>query len=426
MYRGHRITGLIVSLLLTSIRGTHADDWPQWRGPNRDGISRETGLLKDWPAEGPKLLWQIKDLGDGYGSPSVVGNRIYVISNKGNDDESVKGLNVKDGSPIWTTRIGNVGNPEQRPSYPGARSTPTASGDLVYALGSDGDLACLEANTGTMRWQKSLRKDFGGKPGTWAYSESPLVDGNMVLCTPGGAEATVVALDKGNGQVIWKSAVPGGDAAGYSSLIVADVGGIKQYIAYVADGVVGLDAKTGKFLWRYDKTKPPMGMSILTPIVHDNLIYTGAGRVGGGLVRLIADQGQIKAEQAYFDTKLPTAIGGAVLVEDHLYGSGGQMLVCADFKTGTIKWSDRSAAPGSLCYADGRLYLHGEGGDVVLLEATPEAYRPHGRFMPSNVPKRLNQMEKAWAYPVIANGCLYLRDTQCLWCYDIKTAMPTK
>jgi outer membrane protein assembly factor BamB len=409
-------------LLILSAGSAVAEDWPQWRGPNRDGISKEVGLLKQWPTDGPKLLWQVKDLGGGYATPSVAGGRVYVMSNKGLEEESVKALDVKDGSPLWSTPVGKVGNPNQRPSYPAARSTPTVDGTLLYALGSDGDLACVETATGKIRWAKNLRTDFDGKPGTWAYSESPLVDGDFVICTPGGAGATIVAMNKTNGEVIWKSAVPGGDTAGYASIVVADAGGAKQYIAYTAGGLVGLDAKTGKFLWRYDKTKGSMGMSILTPIVRDGIVYSGAGRVGGGAVRLSSDQGAVKAEQAYFDTKLPTAIGGAVLVGDFLYGSGGQALVCANFKTGEIKWTDRSVAPGALCYADGRLYLHGEDGALALIESTPEAYREHGRFTPPNPPERANRMEKAWAHPVVADRRLYIRDTECLWCYDIKNS----
>jgi outer membrane protein assembly factor BamB len=194
----------------------------------------------------------------------------------------------------------------------------------------------------------------------------------------------------------------------------------------MANGVVGLDAKTGKFLWRYDKTKGMMGMSILTPVVHDGLVYTGGVRSSGGAVKVFAEQGTVKAEQVYLNAKLPTAIGGAVLVGAYLYGSGGQALLCVDFQTGQIKWSERSAAPGSLCYADGRLYLHGENGDVVLVEATPEAYRERGRFTPPNPPKHANQMEKAWEYPVIADGRLYLRDTESLWCFDIKDPAAAK
>jgi outer membrane protein assembly factor BamB len=412
---------IVASVLLLTTARTFGDDWPQWRGPNRDGISKETGLLQEWPKDGPKLLWQIKDLGGGYGAPSVVGGRIFVMASKGVAEESVKALEVKDGHALWSTPIGKVGNPNQQPNYPGARSTPTVDGERVYALGSDGNLVCLDAESGKVQWQKNLRTDFGGKPGIWAYAESPLVDGDRVICTPGGAEATIVALDKKNGDVIWKSAIPGGDAAGYASAIAIDAGGVRQYVAYTAGGLFGVDAKTGKLLWQYARTKGQMGMSILTPVAHDGIVYSGAARVGGGAVKLSAGQaGKVTAEPLYFDMKLPTAIGGAVLVGDYLYGSGSQTLVCADFNTGQIKWSNRSAAPGAVCYADGRLYLHGENGEVVLVEATPDAYREHGRFTPPNPPKRGGAMEKAWAYPVIADGKLYIRDTECLWCYEIK------
>ena len=410
----------VLSVLLLSAAWAWTLDWPQWRGLNRDGHTRETGLFKEWPKEGPKLLWQINGLGSGYATPSVSGGRIYLMSNKGLEDESVNALDVKDGKLIWSVRIGKVGNPDQKPNFPAARSTPTVDGPVLYALGSDGDLVCLESATGKERWHKSLRNDFGGIPGTWAYSESPLVDGNVLVCTPGGKDATIVALDKRNGEVIWKSAVPGAGMAGYASLIIGTTGSTKQYIAYTADGLVGVDAKTGKFLWRYEKTKGPMGMSMQTPVFRDGYVYSGAGRVGGGAVKLIAAQGTVTAEEAYFDPKLPTAIGGTVLVGDYLYGSGQSTLMCVEFKTGQIKWNERSIAPASLCYADGLLYLHGEGGEVALVEATPGAYRELGRFTPPNQPKHNNPMEKAWEYPVIANGRLYIRDMDTLWCYDIR------
>lgn len=411
---------IIVSVLLLSPGRVLADDWPQWRGPNRDGISKETGLLKEWPEDGPKLLWQVKDLGSGYATPAIAGGRIYLLANKGVEDEFIKALDVKDGNQVWSTRVGKIGNPDQRPNFPAARSTPTVDGSAIYALSSDGDLACLETATGKVVWTKNLRSDFGGKPGTWAYSESPLVDGEKVIVTPGGKDATLVALGKQTGDVEWTCAVPGGDMAGYASVVTAETGGVQQYLAYTGNGLVGVDAKTGKLLWRYDKTKGAMGMSILTPVVRDGLVFTGAGRVGGGTVKLSVDGGTVQAEQVYFDTKLPTAIGGAVLVGDYLYGCSGQTLVCADFKTGQIKWSDRSAAPGALCYADGRLYLHSEGGSVALVEVTPEAYREHGRFTPPNSPQPSKRMEKSWVYPVIADGRLYVRVRDFLWCYDVK------
>jgi outer membrane protein assembly factor BamB len=399
---------------------TFAKDWPQWRGPERNGISSETGLLKQWPAEGPKLLWQLNDLGDGYSTPAVVGDRIYLMSNRGLDNEFVQARSTQDGKVIWTTRVGNVGNPNQNPPYPKARSTPTVDGDLIYVLGSDGDLACLETKTGKIRWQKNLRKEFDGVPGEWAYSESPLVDGDVVVVTPGGASSTLVALNKKTGALVWKSAVPGGDAAGYASAIVVQAVGRKQYVQFLSKGLVGVDAKTGQFLWRFaEVAKGPAQM--WTPVARGESVYAGANGVGGGLVRLKTDG---TAEKVYFERGLPNGIGGAVLIGDHLYGTeAGQKLVASDFATGKVKWQAESVGWGSVAYADGLLYLHGVGGDVALVEATPEAYRLKGRFTPPGQPrhdKTGDFGEGAFAYPVIANGRLYIRDLGTLWVYDIK------
>lgn len=396
-------------------------DWPQWRGPQRSGISQEAGLLKQWPAEGPKLLWQVDDIGDGYSTPAVVGTRIYLMSNRGMENEFVEALSTHDGKPIWTTRVGNVGSPSDF-LYAKARSTPTVDGDFIYALGSDGDFACLDTRSGKIRWQKSIKKEFGGQPGIWAYAESPLVDGDVVVVTPGGAEATIVALNKKTGAVIWKSAVPGGDPAGYASAIVALGGGRKQYVQFLSKGIVGVDAKNGQFLWRYKE--PVKGMAqMVTPIARDGYVYGGAHGVGGGAVRLRSEGGGVVAEQVYFERGLPCSIGGSVLVGDYLYGTAAEGLVAAEFTTGKVKWKAESIGRGSVAYADGLLYLHGENGDVALVEATPEAYREKGRFTPSAQPKRRRLgpfPEKAWTYPVIANGRLYIRDIGTLWAYDIK------
>jgi outer membrane protein assembly factor BamB len=396
-----------------------AADWPQWRGPNRDGISTEKGLLEKWPADGPKLLWQKTDAGDGYATPAVVGQRIYLLSNKGMDDEFVRALDVKDGAQLWSRRLGKVG-PNRGPQYPGARSTPTVDGDSLYVLGSDGELACLETASGEVRWQKNLQEDFNGQPGNWAYSESPLVDGDVLVCTPGGSEATLVALNKKNGEAIWEAALPTADQAAYASAVVAETDGVKQYVQFLQKGLVGVDAKTGKLLWRYEKTAEGSPANIPTPIVHDDLVYSGAGRSGGGLVKLKAHDGDVDAEPVYFQGKLPTSIGGAVLLGGHLYGTNSQGLVCAEFATGEVQWQNRSVGPASICYADGRLYLHGENGDVALVEATPDEYRELGRFAPPDQPKRPQARAKAWAYPVVANGRLYLRDQGSLWCYAIQ------
>jgi outer membrane protein assembly factor BamB len=398
-------------------------DWPQWRGPQRSGVSPERGLLKQWPAGGPKLLWQVNDIGDGYSTPTVVGNRIYVMSNRGMENEFVQALSTRDGKPIWTTRVGNVGNPDQNPPYAKARSTPTVDGDFVYALGSDGDIACLEARSGKVRWQKNIRKEFGGQPGEWAYAESPLVDGDVVVVTPGGAQATLAALNKKTGATVWKSAVPGGDAAGYASAIVVQGGGRKQYVQLLSKGIVGVDAKTGQFLWRYaEAAKGPA--QYITPIARGEYVYGGALGVGGGLVRLKPDGGGVAAEQIYFTRGLPNGIGGAVLVGDHLYGTEvGQKLVAAEFATGKVRWQADGFGWASVASVDGLLYLHLTNGDFVLVEATPEAFREKGRFTPPNQPKHKQvgpYPEMAFAYPVIADGKLYIRDLGTLWAYDIK------
>ena len=300
------------------------------------------------------------------------------------------------------------------------RSTPTVDGELLYALGSDGDLACLETATGKVRWQKNLRTDFGGQPGDWAYAESPLVDGSVLVVTPGGSQATIVALYKQTGEAIWKSEVPEGDQAAYASAIVVDAVGVKQYVQFLQKGLVGVDAKSGKFLWRYGRTAEGSPANIPTPVAHNDLVYSSAGRSGGGLVKLKADQGAVEAEQVYFEQKLPTSIGGAVEVGGDLYGTMSQGLVCADFATGEVKWQDRCVGPGAVCYADGRLYVHSEKDDVALVEATPDGYHELGKFTLPDQPERGRPAAQAWAYPVVANGRLYIRDLGTLWCYDVK------
>ena len=384
-----------------------AADWPQWRGPHRDGISAETGLLAEWPKEGPSLVWHAKEIGDGYSTPAVVGDRMYLISNQGMDDEYVQCLSTADAKQLWRTKLGKVG-PNQGPQYPGSRGTTTIDGKLLYALGSDGDLACLDTASGEIKWTKNLRSDFGGVPGKWAYSESPLVDGEKLLVTPGGTEATIVALDKKTGETIWKCAAPEADEAGYASIIIVNSGGVKQYVQFLAKGLVGVGAEDGKLLWRYDRTAQGSPANIPTPVASDELIYSAASRSGGGLVKLKVDSDAIAAEQVYFEPKMPSGIGGSVLVDGYLYGTNSQGLMCIKFDTGEVKWQDRSVGAASVLAAEGRLYVNGDTGDVALVEITPEEYREKGRFTLPDQPDR--GRSKAWAYPVVADGKLYIRD----------------
>jgi len=412
--------GLILCVCVINVS---AADWPQWRGPERSGVSKESGLLKQWPSGGPKLLWQVDDLGDGYSTPVVVGTRIYFLSNTGMDNEFVQARSTVDGKVIWTTRVGNVGNPNQNPPYPKARSTPTIDGNYLYAFGSDGDIACLELKTGKIRWTKNVRKEFAGQPGEWAYAESPLVDGDLVVVTPGGPEATMVALNKKTGALLWKSAIPNGEPAGYASAIVVQAAGRKQYVQLLSKGMVGVDAKSGQFLWRYaDVAKGPA--QYFTPVARGEQVYGGALGIGGGMVHLKANATGVSAEQVYFKRGLPNGMGGAVVVGDYLYGTEvTQKLLAVEFTTGKVMWEKENFGWGSVAAADGLLFVHMITGEIALVEATPEGFRDKGRFAPVNQPKKkqVGQFpEGAFAYPVIANGRLYIRDLGTLWAYDIK------
>jgi len=401
---------LAVMLLFTAT--VLANDWPQWRGPDRTGISKETGLLKEWPKDGPPLRWKATDIGTGYSSPAVSKGRVFLQTTRGKEEYTLA-LDEKTGKEIWSVKIGKVGV-NKGPQYPGTRATPTVDGEQLYCLASDGELVCLAAADGKTKWQKHYRRDFDGKVGAWAYTESVLVDGDVLVGTPGGSSATLVALNKNTGAVVWKGAVPGGDVADYASIMPVVAGGKKQYVQFMRGGVVGVDAQSGKFLWRYDRTADK-GANILTPIVLGDRVFTSGSRSGGGLVELKVDGDRVKATEVYFERALGTGIGGAVLLDGHLYATTSQALFCADFATGKVKWTERGVGAASLCYADGRLYLRGHTtGTVALVEPSPDGYREKGRF---TQPER--SKVTAWPHPVVANGGLYLRDAGVLLCFDV-------
>ena len=399
---------------------TCAADWPQWRGPQRNGHSAETSLLRDWPPDGPKLLWQVSEVGAGFSTPSVAGGRIYLLGNQGLTNEFALALSAEDGRRLWSVRLGKVGRPEQNPNYPGARSTPTVDGHLLYALGSDGDLVCLETAGGQERWRKQLGADFAGKSGDWAYAESPLVDGDALICTPGGSNATMVALNKLTGALIWKCAIPEADDAGYASVVVAEFSGVRQYVQFLAKGLAGVEAKTGKLLWRYARTAKGAPGVAMTPLVSDGCVFSSTAVAGGALIQPAKKDGAFVAEEVYFSNKLRFDMGGVVKFGDYLYGTPGASVVCVEFKTGVIKWQERSKSLSWLA-ADGRLYVHAEDGSVALLDPTPEAYREISRFTPPNRPATRDNFT-ALTYPVLADGRLYIREFNALWCYDLKAS----
>lgn len=403
---------LVICFASTAI----AADWPQWRGPDRTGVSKETGLLKEWPKDGPKLRWKAEDIGSGYSTPIVIGGRVYLQTTRG-EDEQCLALDERSGKVLWSSGIGRVGK-NSGPQYPGTRATPTFDDGRLYCLASDGELSCRTASDGKEIWRRNIVSEFGGKVGYWAYSESVLVDGDRVICTPGGDSAGLAAFDKKNGAVLWKSELPDGDVADYASVMAVEGGGHRQIVGFLRKGLVGVDAASGKFLWRFSKTVDmpgtPTGANILTPVVLGNRVFSSGSRSGGALVELVPDNDGVTTKEVYFNKALSPSIGGAVLVDGYLYGSSGATVFCADFATGEVKWKERSVGQASLCYADGRIYARGFETDVALIEATPEAYREHGRFAPPDRSK-----VKAWPHPIVANGAMYLRDQGVLQCYEI-------
>lgn len=405
------ISGLLSAAGFAAAPGA-GKDWSQWRGPDRTGVSAETGLLKAWPAGGPKLLWKAPGRGRGYSTPSVAAGRVYGMGAV-DGRETVWAVEESTGKPLWITPISAAVRQDRRGE--GSRGTPTVDGELLYAVADSGDLACLETATGKVRWQKSFVGDFGGSVPRWGSSESPLVDGNRVVATPGGRNATLVALDKRTGEVIWKAVTPQGDSAGYSSAIAADIDGQRTYIQFVSGCVVGIAAKDGKFLWRYDS--PANGTAnCSTPIYRNNHVFAASAySTGGGLAKLTTTPAGVTVNEVYFTKSMQNHHGGMVLVGDYLYGFDNSNLTCLDFKTGEVKWSDRSVGKGSVTAADGHIYARSERGPVALVEATPQGYVEKSRFDQTD-----RSEMPSWAHPVISGGRLYLRDQDHLLCYDLK------
>jgi outer membrane protein assembly factor BamB len=426
-----------------------AFDWPQWQGPDRNAISKETGLLKLWPKEGPPLAWKVKDLGGGYSAPSVAAGRIFGMSTRG-DDEVVWALDEKNGNPLWVARLGTAYTGQRMPQgIEGPGCTPTVDGERLYVVGRGGDVACLQVDDGKIVWQRSMTQDFGGRVPTWSYHESPLVDGNKVICTPGGPDATLAALDKVTGKTIWQSKLPGGGGgspggpdrpgrgrgrggfggggASYASAIAIDVGGQREYVQLTARTLVGVAATDGKFLWRYDRPANQAAINCSAPIYQDGRVFAASAYgAGGGLAKLTPDgNGGVKAEEVYATRKMENHHGGMILLDGYLYGAnggnGGGYLICLDFQTGKVMWDERDkprrqgVKKGSVALADGRIYYLQEDGTVVLFEPSPKEYLERGRF---KHPDRSEPPD--WTHPVIANGKLYLRDQDTLLCYNVK------
>jgi outer membrane protein assembly factor BamB len=415
-----RTLPLLATCLLTGSLSVLAGDWPQWRGPDRTDVSKETGLLKTWPSQGPKRLWTYRETGAGYSCPAVVGEHLFTL---GADDKSefVIALNVKDGTKAWSTEFAPTLRQDRGD---GPRGTPTVDGDLLFGISGQGELVCVDTATGKKVWQKSFKKDLGGElMSGWGYSESPLVDGDKVVCSPGGKQGTLAALDKKSGTLLWRSKDLT-DKAAHSSMIVATVGGIRQYVQLTAKGVAGVAADDGRLLFCYAEAGYRTAV-IPSPICHDDDVFATSGYGAGcDLIHLVPSGGAFKAEKVYANKNMVNHHGGVVLVGDDVYGySDGRGWVCLDFKTGKVVWAEKNQlGKGSLTCADGQLYCYAENdGTVVLVEASPAGWKENGRFtIPEKSKIRKPSGTKFWTHPVVANGHLYLRDQDLLFCFDVK------
>jgi outer membrane protein assembly factor BamB len=399
---------VVGTVVVTAGQSGPGIDWPQWQGPDRTGLSKETGLLREWPASGPPVVWSASNLGGGYGSIAVKGDRVYLQGLKGSTS-TVSALNRADGKSVWSKTIGPSASNDQGD---GPRGTPTVDGDRLYVLTENGDLACLKTD-GTAVWQRNILRDFGGRNLRWLISESPLVDGNNVIVTPGGRGAGMVALDKMTGKTVWTSKELS-DTAGYASPIVADVQGVRTLMTLTSNAGVGVRASDGKLMWHYERAANDVA-NITTPIFFDNKVfYTSAYDTGGALLGLSAQNGEVKATEIYFTRNMKNHHGGVVLVNGYLYGFNDSILTCLEFATGKQMWRDRSVGKGSVTYADGHLYLQGENNVVGLAEASPSGYVEKGRFSIAD------QGRPSWAHPVVSGGRLYVRNQGTLAAYDIK------
>ncbi|HTU92429.1 MAG TPA: PQQ-binding-like beta-propeller repeat protein [Gemmataceae bacterium] len=395
-------------------------DWPEWRGANHDNVSMETDLLKSWPKKGPNLLWTFADAGIGYSGLAIVGNRLYTM---GGDEKNdfILTVDTDNHKKVWSTPIG----PYVRNGYgSGPRGTPTVDDGHVYALSSSGDLVCLKTEDGQKVWSVSLTSELGGGRPVWNYSESPLVDGNQVICSPGGSQGTMAALDKKTGQVLWRSKELT-DAAGYSSAVPVTVGGVRQYVQLTMKGVAGIAATDGRLLWYYRNPKYRTAV-IPSPIVHDNYVYAAAGYGAGAVLLKLTPNGEgTKVEQLYNEDAMRLMDNkheGVVRVGDFVYGwsdRGGW--TCQEFATGKKMWQSKAFGKGSLTCAGGMLYCYSEDtGTMALVPASPNGWREMGRFTIPRHTKRREFRNNIWTYPTLANGRLYLRDQELIFCYQVK------
>jgi outer membrane protein assembly factor BamB len=393
----------------TSAQGVTADkEWFQWRGPNRDGISPETGLLQEWPKFGPPLAWRANGLGNGYSSFSTSGGRLYTLGARGGI-EYVIALDRASGKKVWEVQNGQR---FQNDRGDGPRSTPTVDGDRLYVLGGSGDLTCLENATGKKVWSINIVRKFGGVNPYWGYSESPLVVGDRILVNTGGPRAGIVAVAKADGATLWQQH---NDGAGYSSPMLMRTGSLNQVIFFTEDRAMAVDPRDGRLLWSYNKANNGTA-NIATPIVRGTRVFVSSDYgTGGALLDVRAAGNLATANEVYFTRDMRNHHASSVLVGDYLYGFSSSILTALAFETGKTVWRDRSVGKGSLVFADNRLYLYSEDSVVGLADASPAGYRERGRF---TLPQQSGL--PTWSHPIITDGLLVIRDQDTVYTYNVR------
>jgi len=380
-----------------------ADDWPQWRGPNRDGISRETGWLADWPAEGPKKLWEA-DVGIGFSSMSVSRGRVFTMGNV-NETDVIWCFDAETGKLLWKHEY--PCSSKDPNGYPGPRCTPTVDGDRVYAVSRHGHFFCLDFNTGKVLWSKDFARDFGAVSPKWGFAGSPLIENDRVLCEVNATNgASVVAFDKRTGNVLWKN---GRERAGYSSLVAVDVGGTRCLAHFCADQFVLRRMADGAELWRIP-WPTSYGVNAATPILAGDKLFLSSGYGFGCALFRISLKG---ATELWRNKNMRNHVNSCVLLSDHLYGYDEGELRCLDWNSREVKWSTRDYGKGSLIAADGKLILFGQRGQLGLAAVNPDAYQPLARFQALGG-------KDTWAPPALANGRLYVRSLDKLAAFDVR------
>jgi len=393
---------LVSALLLSAAFQATASDWPQWRGPNRDGISAEKDWNANWPAAGPKQLWKA-NVGVGLSTVSVSKGRLFTMGNTA-DVDAVYCLDAETGKEIWKH---TYPCPAKDPNgYHGTRCTPTVDGDRVYSVSRQGQLFCLNAADGKVAWSKDYKTDFGAKVPTWGYAESPLLEGNMLIVQPGGPGASVVALDKVTGKVIWQN---GNDPAAYSSVVSFDAGGQRCLAGLSAVGIVGRSAKDGKELWRHG-WKTSYDVNAATPIVSGDKVFISSGyNRGCALLQFSSNPPKVLWE----NKNMRNHHGTCILVQGYLYGFDESELRCLDWNTGEVKWKDGRYGKGTQMLAGDKFIVYSDKGRVAVAEESPAGFK-------ELCGAQVLGGKDTWSMPILANGRLYCRSLENLVCLDVK------